>query len=270
MLLIIDHLTRMTAPFICVAGLAMNPSIGHVCPVLGFSNLDRPMLLREGGPFDMGAIVHLGDVDYDGSKPEVEDYLFYLGNARFIENLNAEEFWQALQGFAKPTLSQIFGPELVADSRHMTLKAGHGIASLGCLRLPAPPVLSINERGRVRAELEDGSHHLNLSVTDLRLYEEDQVTPRRGLLEHVIREMRGGSEVILSMGLTRPFQGPGRPTAEHWLQVNNVHLSTHPLWQDAPRHTHPSRPRRDSSHPEPTAETSPTQFPTAGVRQGRN
>lgn len=239
MLLIVDHLTRMKPPYICVAGLAINPSIGHVRPVLGFSNLDRPMLLREGGPFDIGAIVHLGEVEYDGCEPEVEDHLFFLRNARYIENLNSMEFWQILDGFAKPGLREIFGPDIVLDGEGATIALGHGIASLGCLRPAEHPVLFINQRGRVRARLSDGEHGLNLSVTDLRLYEEDQVTPRRELVKHVMREMAGDCDVILSVGLTRPFQGPGRAVAEHWLQVNNVHLSTHPVWQDAPRHLPP-------------------------------
>jgi hypothetical protein len=242
MLLIVDHLTRMKLPYICVAGLAINPSIGHVRPVLGFSNLDRPMLLREGGPFDIGAIVHLGEVEYDGSEPEVEDHLFFLRNASYIENLNSAEFWQALDGFAKPSLHEIFGPDILVDGERMTLPLGHGIASLGCLRPAHRPALFISRRGRVRARLHDDGQDLNLSVTDLRLYEEDQATPKREMVNHVMKEMAGDCEVILSVGLTRPFQGPGRPAAEHWLQVNNLHLSTHPVCQDAPK-----RGRRPSS-----------------------
>ncbi len=235
MLLIVDHLTRMRPPYICVAGLAINPSIGHVRPVLGFSNLDRPMLLREGGPFDIGAIAQLGEVEYDGSEPEVEDYLFFLRNARYLENLNEREFWQALNGFAKPRLSEIFGPDIVIERGRMTVALGHGLASLGCLRPCERPALFISDKGRVRAKLHDSGHQLNLSVTDLRLYEEDQMTPKRDLVQHVMREVASGCDVILSVGLTRPFQGPGRPAAEHWLQVNNIHLSTHPVWQDAPK-----------------------------------
>jgi hypothetical protein len=72
-------------------------------------------------------------------------------------------------------------------------------------------------------------------VTDLRFYEDNQVTPKLHMVDHVMNEMREGCKVILSVGLTRPFQGQGRPAAEYWLQINNVHLSSYLLWQDAPK-----------------------------------
>ena len=112
------------------------------------------MLLREGGPFDIGAIVHLGDVNHDGTKPEVEDYRFDLSNARFIENEKADEFWQQLENCSKPSLERIFGPELRFDHEHMTVKLGCGQASLGCLAPVDPPALFYDRNGRVRARLE--------------------------------------------------------------------------------------------------------------------
>jgi len=40
-----------------------------------------------------------------------------------------------------------------------------------------------------------------------------------------------GPEMILSVGLTRPFAPSSESEEVHWLQVNNVHFEDDPVWQ---------------------------------------
>jgi hypothetical protein len=72
---------------------------------------------------------------------------------------------------------------------------------------------------------------VDLSVTDLRLYERDHKTPRRELVANVQRRLEAGVEVILSLGLTRPWRKQNDTAERHWLQVNNIHLKDDPLWR---------------------------------------
>jgi hypothetical protein len=46
----------------------------------------------------------------------------------------------------------------------------------------------------------------------------------------VQRRIKAGVEVILSVGLTRPWRKQGDTAERHWLQVNNIHLRDAPLW----------------------------------------
>ena len=67
---------------------------------------------------------------------------------------------------------------------------------------------------------------MNLSVTDLRLYNDDLMTPDQDAVNEVSRAIRRGAGVILSVGVGRPH--PPK-TPRHWLQVNNIHLKSDPL-----------------------------------------
>jgi hypothetical protein len=79
--------------------------------------------------------------------------------------------------------------------------------------------------------LECVTPSVDLSVTDLRLYEKDHKTPRRKLVADVQERIEAGVESILSLGLTRPWRKQGDTTERHWLQVNNIHLKDDPLWR---------------------------------------
>jgi hypothetical protein len=98
---------------------------------------------------------------------------------------------------------------------------------LGCLVPKQRPSLYVDQRGAIRIALETA----NLSVADLRLYERDHRTPRRDVVTSVRRRIQAGVEVILSVGLTRPWRKQEDSAERHWLQVNNVHLQDDPLWK---------------------------------------
>ena len=79
--------------------------------------------------------------------------------------------------------------------------------------------------------VSDGYFQLDLGVTDIRLYGADHVTPDTKIVRRVVKRLQGGSETILSVGLTRAYASSPDFNPVHWLQVNNVHLKDDPLWQ---------------------------------------
>ena len=101
---------------------------------------------------------------------------------------------------------------------------------MGCLVPVVPPRLYVNDYGKIRALIRDGTFTVDLSVTDLRLCDTDQRTPKIALVERIGAEMRSGGRVILSVGLARPWQHPDDTVKRHWLQVNNIHLEDDAVW----------------------------------------
>ena len=154
----------------------------HVRPTLR-SQMRKELLARYGGPFDIGRIVDLGWTKWIGTQPESEDYLFHQSEARVLGDMPASEFWDLLQRLAKPKLLEIFGRDLLPRTSHSyAVDVGRGIASLGCFLPPSRPHLLLqrrneSSRGRIRLEFQSGAYQFELSVTDIRLYGDDHVTP---------------------------------------------------------------------------------------------
>lgn len=179
----------------------------------------------------MAVVLDLGGTTAAGAPPEHEDHVFDPAQLAALGEDTAADFWARLSGTCKPSLKEIFGEELVPRSRGCTVDEKQGIASLGCLVPSAPPELYTTGFGRLRATITDGTLTADLSVTDLRLYEEDQKTLKHRVLEGVQRRIRDGVEVIASVGLARPFRAANDTAARHWLQLNNLHLADDPLWR---------------------------------------
>lgn len=227
--IIVSHLTRMQSGYICVAGIEAATG-KHIRPVL-HGRLTNSLLARYGGPFDMAAIIQLGPVRYDGRPPEVEDYAFEPVHARLLRVAEPAQFWALLQRTALPSLAEIFGAGLTAHGPGCVVAKGEGSASLGCLVPSAHPRLYISDAGKIRMVVADGQFHANLSVSDIRLYEADQQTPARPIVESAAQRIHSGVEVLLSVGLGRPYRAAGDDVERHWLQVNNIHLADDPAWQ---------------------------------------
>lgn len=225
MRIVVNHLTRMQPGYICVAGIDPETS-EHIRPVL-WGRLPAALLARYGGPFDMAALVDLASVTKAGKPPEVEDRHFERQRAHRIASVPAGEFWRQMQRVAKPSLSDIFGSALRQQGRACVTPAGTGSASLGCLLPASPPVLSMDAQGKPRMDVTDGVFTVNVSVTDLRLYQGDHVTPDEAVIARVAERIQAGAGVILSVGLTRPYPADN---PKHWLQVNNIHLEDDPAW----------------------------------------
>jgi hypothetical protein len=84
MQIVVNHVTRMEAPRICVAGFEAR-ELEHVRPTTPPTDpITRKLLREEGGPFGMGAVVDLGAVASVPSPPEVEDHRFKTANARHL------------------------------------------------------------------------------------------------------------------------------------------------------------------------------------------
>lgn len=231
MKIVVNHLTRMQSGRICVAGIDLATG-RHVRPVMRDAHLTMNRLVRNGGLFDMACTVDLGPVSYVGHAPEVEDHVFSPPRARRLKDMAAPEFWDLLCRVSRPSLSDIFGPDLIPHGETYVVGVGKGTASLGCLRPAQPPELAVTAQGRVRLRLSDGERATWLTVTDLRLYQPDLSTPRREAVQRVARRLAEGAKVIVSVGLTRPWQKPDESVSRHWLQANNIHLQDDPLWQD--------------------------------------
>ncbi len=231
MRIVVNHLTRMRAGCICVAGIDLDTH-EHVRPVLQDGQLGRRLLLGRGSLFDIGCVVDLGRVFRMGQPPELEDHQFAPRYARRIGAMVPPAYWELLEDVARPDLAALFGPDLYPHRSGYAVDVGKGSASLGCLRPTSPPSLSILDNGKVRMQIIEGGRTIRLAVTDLRLCEDDHTTARRALVQQVQDRSRQGVGVILSVGLGRPWQHPDDDKERHWLQVNNLHLQDDPSWQE--------------------------------------
>ncbi len=230
MQILVNHLTRMQPGYVCVAGIDLE-SEEHVRPVLRRGRLTTDLLHPNDGPFDIGSVVDLGTTTYAGRAPELEDHRFDPERAKWLFDDNPDDFREALDGMARDSLEEIFGPALELWDESATVDVGEGRASLGCLKPEKQPWLYMDHRGTVRMVLDYLMPSVDLTVNDLRLYERDQRTPRRDLVSSIESRLKAGAEIILGVGLTRPWQKRGDTAARHWLQVNNIHLKDDPLWR---------------------------------------
>lgn len=228
MRIVVNHLTRMQPGYVCVAGVDVS-SGQHIRPVLR-GRLTVDLLARNGGPFDLANVVDLGIVEHCGQVPETEDYCFDHRGAHCVRNISHTHFWELLQLVAHHDLTQVFGPALTPFRRGCVVDLNAGEKSLGCLIPASPPRLYVNDYGKIRAIISDSTFTADLSVTDLRLCDLDQRTPKFALAERIGAEMRSGGSVILSVGLTRPWQHPDDTVKRHWLQVNNIHFEDNTVW----------------------------------------
>jgi len=236
--IVVTHLTRMRAPFICVAGVDLATG-DHVRPVLEYGKLERSLLAQQGGLFEIGAVVELGPARCVGRAPEVEDWRFDPTKARKVRHLSTEEMWQWLSLVSRVRLDDIFGDELHQYGKTYVVGLHKGSASLGCLQPVKTPELLVDSYGKLRLHLCDASRSVSLPVTDLRLYEDDQMTLRKADVQRLAEQMAKGARVMLCVGLTRPYPKPGDDVERHWLQVNNIHV----------RDAHVTRDRRSFDAP---------------------
>lgn len=228
--IVVNHVTRMKAPQICVAGLKTHGS-GHIRPVTGRSNpLTRSLLPAEGGIFGLGAKVELGTLTPRPSPPEVEDQLFWPDRARLVDVLASDDYLSLVDEACEEDLGSIFGPSLVRYGWGMSVPEGEGTASLGCLRVAAAlrPKLTV-DYGKVTLQLSDPDKPFYFSVTDVRLYEADQRTPKSEAAKSVQQRLDRGVPLRLMVGLSRAWALNEGDELRHRLQVNGLCLEDTPL-----------------------------------------
>lgn len=227
MKIVVSHLTRMQPGYICVAGYDPD-TFEHLRPVLG-RRLPRALLRHEGGPFDIGYVVDLGEVRDVGSAPELEDREFAEGSVQVIDRLPEPQFWRDVEGMSFADVQAGFGEALERHSNGFAVSLGQGSVSLACIAPEDRPILVVNDYGslRCRFDLDDG--FVDLSVTDIRLCESDQKTIKEDLVKALNGRITAGTQIVLALGLARPWQKPGDTEKRHWLQVNNIYLADGPF-----------------------------------------
>lgn len=225
----VNHLTRMRAPYVCVAGV--DESGRSIRPVLLNERLPRSLLVSEGGPFRLGAVVDLGDPQPKPVAPEVEDVVFNPLPTQVVGHLDDDEFRGLLEEGAQDSLRSVFGPAIVAKSSTAAAVPQHtGTASLGVLRINEAKLTVQSSFGKpdIRVHFTDRDFGgLAIKVTDLRLWEADQVTPATEEIERIQNAL---DDCFLAVGLSRAFSVSSYEGVWHWLQINNVFPSGNPLW----------------------------------------
>jgi hypothetical protein len=97
MKIVVNNLTRMKGAHICIAGIHVATG-KHVRPIIADTRFDRTFLRSNGGAFDIGAIVKLGNEVYAiGTRPEIEDHSVIEANISFVEIMEDEKFWKTLK-----------------------------------------------------------------------------------------------------------------------------------------------------------------------------
>lgn len=209
MRIVVNHLTRMDAPRICIAGI--DPDTGrHVRPTTGaLRPLTRELLAEQGGPLALGSLVELGYVRPDPKRPETEDHLFHPEKAQRLGQLTPNRYLELLLEHAGDRLEGIFGDALVRHDWNYAVDKNHGTASLGILRVKRKPDIDLDDYGKLRLRLNDEDKPAFLSVTDLRFVEADhktqEGTSRRRERAHAQRS-RGTSDARSR----ESFPAPGR------------------------------------------------------------
>ena len=228
MKIVIAHLTRMQKGYCCVAGMDVKTG-AHVRCVCEKGRLPVSVLASHGGPFDMARVVELDGARHSPEPPHMEDHVICLDGVRTTPSVAPGWFWEFLYDWSDLSLQAVFGRELQqVGPRSCAVLEGFGRVSLGLFRPRQRPELKTREEeagDQIRMKIRDERFNVSASVTDVRLYEEDHVTPNRRIVETVAAAIERGVGLVLSVGLTRAFAN------YHWLQVNNIHLESDPTWR---------------------------------------
>ena len=227
-IIVVDHLARLEDGSVVVAGIDGNHE--YIAP-LRAAPWDTAATTRGGGPFGIGETVDIGFSRRSGTPPLVEEREIEEGAVTALGRLPDGDFWSLLEILGHDHLPSIYGETLkVTPSGAACVAVGRGKASLGVLRCPGPAEL-FRRGNQLRMGLDDlrlGS--LDLNVGDYRLRDEKGV-PIDSLWKVIRRRVQSGEPVILSVGLSQPFNGA------HWLRVDNIHFrdyfDDHPVFRFA-------------------------------------
>lgn len=232
--IIINHLTRMKAGFMCVAGID-SQTREHIRFETSARRMEISMLARNEGPFDIGNRIFFKELSPCGVKPHVEDHIYRPEFAHLVETVSGEQFWELLCSVSQTRLRDIFGEELdQIGSRSCGTQEGKGEASLGCLSPKLARNLRIERlwgRQRIRVDVCDEDFIMDLGVTDIRLYQDDHVTPNPKIIEDLANKIQHSDGIMLSVGLGRAYAPKEGSDRFHYLQVNNIHLKENPVRQ---------------------------------------
>ena len=221
--ILISHLTRMKHPNYCIAGIDIDRKT-HVRPELKTGRITDLYLGKNGGPFSIGSIVDIPNLDLNPEKPQSENARFRPHRVRVIQKLSNSEFWNYLNEHAKNNLDEIF-----AELNFRTfVKPREGNVSLGVLKTKNLVLYSSSAGDaptKLRAVLHENNRRIDLPVTDYRLYEDDFVTPKFELFKRY-EKLAIKEDLMICVGLTKLYK------EKHWLQVNNIYFKNGPIESD--------------------------------------
>lgn len=226
--IILNHITRMTYPRICIAGIEVE--VGkHVRPVTAPGDpITRSLLAEEGGPLEIGARIELGATTSVARPPETEDQRCRTTAFRSLGTLDPDEYLELLDSVAAPDLASAFGEPLQRVGRTYAVGEGEGSCSLVCVRASGDERLTHNYGLRLR-----DSEGALIGVTDLRFFRSDHKTPLPELVMRANRRLMRGVPVYLMFGLSRAWAKNEEDEPRHWLQLNGICLGDSPLGIDA-------------------------------------
>lgn len=228
MQIVVNHVTRMRSPRICVAGIAQD-ALTHVRPTTPpEAPILRSLLRSEGGPFGPGALVDLGAVAPAGQCPEVEDHLVDMAQAQHVEDLSDERYLNVLESVKHRSIATAFGTDLrEIRSRKFAVPLGRGQCSLAVLQVKPPRLYIAWEKLFLDITDSDGVT-AQLRVTDARFYEPDQMTIRTDLVRDIRRRLARKVHTYAMLGLAHAIHDDDGGDV-HWLQCNGVCLADHPV-----------------------------------------
>jgi hypothetical protein len=216
----------MAPGYCCVAGITESTH-EHIRPVLG-ERLPIEIVRPFGGPFDMGAVVELGEARAVGRVPEIEDYLVWPDDLAHVGYVSRARVWELVRETASSSLEDIFSDQLKRSGDRMSrasVSPGQGKASLGCFAPSGEVRLHVREiNGTANIRIELAEEGLDLSLTDARYYTDHYRRPHRQRIAAAQAAIGRGEGVVLGVGLTRPFAPSEEGPERHWLQVNALHL----------------------------------------------
>jgi hypothetical protein len=228
--IVVNHLTRVGAERICVAGI--DPATRrHVRPVAaGQDFLPRELLADSGGPFELGARVELGNLTPALDPPHIEDHAFDPAKAHRIDSLDPRDYLDLIDSVSERTLRLAFGSDLrrVTEKKYAT-DPGLGDCSLACIRLRGPTALEFDGFDHLVLRFEQAAKVSYAKIADLRFYGDDGTGLRHSLFDDVSGRLREGVRAWAMFGLARAWKVRANVAERHWLQVNGICLEDHPL-----------------------------------------
>lgn len=215
---------------ICIAGVEPE-SKTHLRPVTDLDQpLTRDLLSERGAPFELGAVVELGDVRARPDPPHVEDHLFQPDAAERLGQMTADEYLQLIDEVSCDDIEDAFGHALQRPGKwRYAVDVNKGERSLACVRVQETPDIEIDRYGKPTLRFNDPEKPAFVRVTDIRLFEADHQTPDPRVVENVRDRLREGVQAWIAFGLSRPFIAKGDDVERNWLQVNGLCLEDSPL-----------------------------------------
>jgi len=234
MQILVNHLTRMQPGRICFAGIDLG-SGRHIRPVAR-TPLTTDLLESNGGPLSLGRVIDLGDSEFCGTVPEIEDRLCQPEQFQVIRSAPPAELHQVCLTAVEHRLQEIFGSQLLwiqhgpGQPGTAAVDQLQGIRSLGCYWAAQADlqIIKAGEKCKVRLSFQAGPRQFRVPVTDIRCYLADHRTPDVARINQLQQEMTDQPKTLVAVGLSRAYHNSADTPPRHWLQVNNIYPEAAP------------------------------------------